>query len=63
MCGLTRGLVNHCQPPASTFPVPKCRHKYKHPLPAADLEKFNHAPGVDRIYDSGNIIIYELTGL
>jgi hypothetical protein len=36
--------------------------KYKHPLPAADLEKFNDVPGVDRIYDSGDIIIYELPG-
>jgi hypothetical protein len=36
--------------------------KYKHPLPAADLEKFNTVAGVDRIYDSGDIIIYELPG-
>jgi hypothetical protein len=36
--------------------------KYKHPLPAADLEKFNNVPGVDRIYDSGDIIVFELPG-
>jgi hypothetical protein len=36
--------------------------KHKHPLPAADLEKFNDVPGVNRIYDSGNIILYELPG-
>lgn len=36
--------------------------KYKHPLSAADLEKFNNVPGVNRIYDSGNITIYELPG-
>jgi hypothetical protein len=36
--------------------------KYKHPLSAADLDKFNKAQGVDRIYDSGNIVIYELPG-
>jgi hypothetical protein len=36
--------------------------KYKHPLPLADLEKFNNAPGVERIYDSGDITIYELPG-
>jgi hypothetical protein len=37
--------------------------KYKHPLPAANLDKFNHVPGVNRIYDSGNVVIYELPGL
>lgn len=36
--------------------------KYTHPLPLADLEKFNHIPGVDRVYDAGNIVIYELAG-
>jgi hypothetical protein len=30
-------------------------------LTTADLDKFNHAHGVDRIYDSGNIVIYELS--
>jgi hypothetical protein len=44
------------------FPVDPNAGKYKHPLPAADLDKFNHVPGVDRIYDSGNIVIYELPG-
>jgi hypothetical protein len=42
------------------FPVDPNAGKYKHPLPAADLDKFNHVPGVDRIYDSGDIVIYEL---
>jgi hypothetical protein len=31
-----------------------------HPLPAADLAKFAHTTGVDRRYDSGNIVIYDL---
>jgi hypothetical protein len=44
------------------FPVDPNAGKYKHPLPAADLDKFNRVPGVDRIYDSGNIVIYELPG-
>ncbi len=35
---------------------------YSHPLPLADLTKFNHSPGVARIYDSGNIVIYDLGG-
>jgi hypothetical protein len=44
------------------FPVDPNAGKYRHPLPAADLDKFNRVPGVDRIYDSGNIVIYELPG-
>jgi hypothetical protein len=32
------------------------------PLAAAGLTKFNHIAGVDRVYDSGNIVIYDLTG-
>ncbi|MGH3437033.1 MAG: hypothetical protein ACRDRN_11270 [Sciscionella sp.] len=30
------------------------------PIPLSNLTKFDSIPGVDRIYDSGNIIIYEL---
>jgi hypothetical protein len=33
-----------------------------HPLPAADLAKFAHTIGVSRLYDSGNIVIYDLWG-
>lgn len=43
------------------FPVDPNAGKYTHPLLTADLDKFNEAPGVDRIYDSGNIVIYELS--
>jgi hypothetical protein len=44
------------------FPVdPRAGH-YTHPLPAADLSKFTTNPGIARIYDSGNIVIYDLTG-
>jgi hypothetical protein len=32
------------------------------PIPAAALEKYDAAPGVSRIYDSGNIQVYELAG-
>jgi hypothetical protein len=42
------------------FPIDPGAGKYKHPLPAAGLQKFNHAPAIDRVYDSGNIVIYEL---
>ena len=34
--------------------------QYTHPLPLADLTKFNHVPDVARIYDSGDIVIYHL---
>ena len=44
------------------FPGNRSVMKYTHPLPLADLDKFGHAAGVARIYDSGNIVIYELTG-
>lgn len=44
------------------FPIDPNYGKYMHPLPLADLTKFNHVPGVARIYDSGNIVIYDLNG-
>ena len=33
---------------------------YTHPIPVADLRKFDRVPGVNRWYDSGNIVIYDL---
>ena len=44
------------------FPVDPKAGKYSHPLAAAGLGKFNSLPGVDRIYDSGDIVIYRLAG-
>jgi hypothetical protein len=44
------------------FPVDPGAGKYRHPLSPADLAKFNRVPGVDRVYDSGDIVIYELPG-
>ncbi len=44
------------------FPVDPNVGKYTRPLPLADLTKFDHVPGVARIYDSGNIVIYDLKG-
>jgi hypothetical protein len=32
------------------------------PVPRRDLAKFNTVPGINRIYDSGNIVIYALPG-
>ncbi len=42
------------------FPVDPNVGKYTRPLPLAGLTKFNQVPGVARIYDSGNIVIYDL---
>jgi hypothetical protein len=50
------------QLPASGSYFPIDSGTYTHPLPLADLTKFNHVPGVARIYDSGNIVIYDLAG-
>jgi hypothetical protein len=36
--------------------------RWKHPLPLIDMTKFNDAPGVARVFDDGNIIIYALFG-
>lgn len=33
---------------------------YTHPIPAAALSKFDNVRGVNRWYDSGNIVIYDL---
>ena len=35
---------------------------YTHPLPLADMTKFNRIPGVARVFDSGDIVIYDLFG-
>lgn len=44
------------------FPDDPDAGRYKHPLSVGNLDKFNTVPGLDRIYDSGNIVIYELPG-
>jgi len=36
---------------------------YLHPMPLRDLTKYNNLPGVARIYDSGNIVVYDLAGV
>jgi len=32
------------------------------PIPIADLTKFNQVPGVARVYDNGDIVVYDLQG-
>lgn len=44
------------------FPVGPNVGEYTRPLPLANLTKFDRVPGVARIYDTGNIVIYDLRG-
>ena len=44
------------------FPVDLNSGTYTRPLPLADLTKFDRVPGVSRIYDSGDIVVYDLQG-
>jgi hypothetical protein len=44
------------------FPADPEAGRYRHPLAAADLTKYNHTAGVARIYDAGSIVIYDLDG-
>jgi hypothetical protein len=44
------------------FPVDPRAGRYTRPLPAADLGKFARISGIARIYDSGNIALYDLDG-
>jgi hypothetical protein len=48
--------------PASGSYFPDGSYTGPDPLPMADLTKFDHLPGAARIYDSGNIVIYDLGG-
>jgi hypothetical protein len=41
---------------------PKTGHYY-HPIPLGDLTKYNGLPGVARLYDGGDIVIYGLAGV
>jgi hypothetical protein len=44
------------------FPLDINAGHYYQPLPSSYINKFNTVPGVSRIYDNGNIIIYQLPG-
>jgi hypothetical protein len=47
----------------SYFPDDPRAYHYTAPLPLAALTKFDHVNGIQRIFDSGNIVIYDLRGL
>ncbi|MGH3321231.1 MAG: hypothetical protein ACRDN9_13860 [Streptosporangiaceae bacterium] len=44
------------------FPADPRSGHYRHPLAPEALNKFNRVPGVDRIYDDGPILVYNLGG-
>jgi hypothetical protein len=44
------------------FPLDPRANSYTRPLPHIYLTKFNSAPGVARMFDSGDIVIYDLSG-
>jgi len=47
----------------SYFPDDPKAYHYTAPLPLAALTKFDNVNGIQRIFDSGNIVIYDLRGL
>ena len=44
------------------FSIDRLRGRYRRPLGAAALEKFDLVPGVNRVYDGGDIKVYDLRG-
>lgn len=44
------------------FPDDPLTHQHTRPLPIENLDKFDHVTGTHRIYDSGDIVIYDLQG-
>ena len=57
-------LRDSTQLPASGayFPVDPNAGRYISPLPRSDLEAPDRVAGVSRIYDSGDICLYDLRG-
>jgi hypothetical protein len=44
------------------FPIDPDAGRYTHPIALADLNKFNQVPQVARIFDAGDVVIYDLGG-
>ena len=44
----------------SYFPDDPQQDRHTTPIPRRDLTKFNSVPGIDRIYDGGDIVIYDV---
>jgi hypothetical protein len=55
-------LTNEVPAGGSNFYYDPLGDHYAKPLPVATLNKFDHIPGISRIFDDGVIVIYSLDG-
>jgi len=55
-------LTRRLPPSGRYFPVDRLSDRYKRPLDPLALSKFAYISGMSRLYDSGNIKIYDLWG-
>jgi hypothetical protein len=58
-----RRLTEQLPAGGSYFPDDPMAFRYTAPLPLADLTKFDRVPGVARLFDSGDLVIYDLRSL
>ncbi|MCD2196099.1 hypothetical protein LQ327_22255 [Actinomycetospora endophytica] len=58
-----RRLTQQLPAGGSYFPDDPMAFRYTSPLPLADLTKFDRVPGVARLFDSGDLVIYDLRSL
>ena len=47
----------------SYFPDDPQQGRHTAPIPRRSLTKFDGVPGIDRVYDSGDIVIYDVQGV
>jgi hypothetical protein len=47
----------------SYFPADPLAFRYTEPLPLANLTKYDDVPGANRLFDSGDLVIYDLRSL
>lgn len=58
-----RRLTEQLPAGGSYFPDDPLAFRYTAPLPLANLTKFDHVPGIGRVFDGGDIVIYDLRTL
>jgi len=61
-CAKDKRLARMLPPSGRYFPVDKLSDHYTRPLDPLALSKFAYIPGMSRVYDSGDIKIYDLWG-
>jgi hypothetical protein len=57
-----RRLSKALPPEGSYFTADPNTGRYTSPIPLRKLDKFDHIAGIHRIYDNGDIVIYDLRG-